>query len=282
MRIASAPLDQGVWLSIAVFSLISHMALAEGEKPTRLLFDGHIHYNQAVWDSIPPYDAIDLLDSAGIARAFVSSTPTAGTEKLYALAPERVIPLLRPYDSPADRRTWFDDPELTDRLAAELAAFPYRGIGEFHVFGEHASTAVMGQMIRMAVERGLFLHAHADLDAIERILAQAGGLPVIWAHAGFDVPVSELATLLDRQPNLLLELSYRNDIAPGGRLDPGWRTLFLEHPDQFLVGMDTHVDDRWDTLGDLAREARQWLDQLPAAIAQRIAFDNAAALAGRP
>ena len=51
----------------------------------------------------------------------------------------------------------------------------------------------MAAMIRMAIERGLFLHAHADRDAIERLLAQADGLTVIWAHAGFDVPTTELA-----------------------------------------------------------------------------------------
>jgi predicted TIM-barrel fold metal-dependent hydrolase len=190
--------------------------------------------------------------------------------------------LLRPYDAPADRRDWFKDPQLSDRLAARLAAFPYRGIGEFHVFGENASTPAMAAMIRMAIERGLFLHAHADRDAIERLLAQADGLTVIWAHAGFDVPTTELAELLERQPNLLLELSYRNDIAPGGQLDPRWRALFIAHPERFLVGMDTHVDDRWDALGELAQETRQWLDQLPAAVARRIAFDNAAALAGPP
>ena len=92
------------------------------------------------------------------------------------------------------------------------------------------------------------------------------------------MPLSELAALLDRQPNLLLELSYRNDVAPGGHLDPGWRELFIAYPDRFLVGMDTHVSDRWDELGDLTREARQWLDQLPGDVARRIAFDNAAAL----
>jgi hypothetical protein len=282
MQIGSVPMNQGKWLLVAVFSAAGHLALAEAEHSNRPLFGAHIHYNQPVWDSIPPRDAVDRLDNAGLTRVFVSSTPTAGTERLYALAPNRVVPLLRPYDAPADRRDWFEDPQLSDRLAARLAAFPYRGIGEFHVFGENASTPAMAAMIRMAIERGLFLHAHADRDAIERLLAQADGLTVIWAHAGFDVPTTELAELLERQPNLLLELSYRNDIAPGGQLDPRWRALFIAHPERFLVGMDTHVDDRWDALGELAQETRQWLDQLPAAVARRIAFDNAAALAGPP
>ena len=275
-------MNQGGWLLFAIFSAIGHLALAEAEHTNRPLFGAHIHYNQPVWDNIPPHDAVDRLDNAGLTRVFVSSTPTAGTERLYALAPDRVVPLLRPYGSPADRRDWFEDPQLTDRLAARLAAFPYRGIGEFHVFGENASTPAITSMIELAVERDLFLHAHADRDAIERILAQADGLTVIWAHAGFDVPTNELAQLLARQPHLLLELSYRNDIAPGGQLDPRWHALFIAYPERFLVGMDTHVDGRWDALEDLAQETRQWLDQLPAEVARRIAFDNAAELAGPP
>jgi hypothetical protein len=246
-----------------------------------LLFDAHIHYNADVRDDLPPERVIKLLDDAGIDRAFVSSTPTDGTERLYRLAPGRIVPLLRPYRTTADRRTWYRDPDLLARLEERLAAFPYRGIGEFHVFGEDASTPVVGEMIKLAVERGLFLQAHADRDAIERILMQAGDLTVIWAHAGFDVPVSDLAALLEWQPRLLLELSYRSDIAPGGRLDPRWRELFIAHPDRFLVGMDTHLDDRWDQLELLAQEARKWLDQLPPDVAQRIAYGNAAALSGQ-
>jgi hypothetical protein len=251
---------------------------ATAEPP---LFDAHIHYNQDVWASIPPSDAIALLDAAGIDKAFVSSTPTEGTERLYALAPDRVIPLLRPYRTPADRRTWFEEKGLVDRLEETLATFPYRGIGEFHVFGANASTPDMGAMIRLAEAHGLFLQAHADREGIERILAQADVLTLVWAHAGFDVPVAELAELLDRYPNLVLELSYRNDIAPNGRLSPAWEALFIAHPDRFLVGMDTHVDDRWHELSVLAGEARVWLAQLPDEVARKIAFENAADLSGR-
>lgn len=253
---------------------------ADDTAPTAPLFETHIHYNEDVWDAIPPADAIARLDRAGIRHAFVSSTPTDGTERLHALAPDRIVPLLRPYRRYADRRDWFEDPELVARLEARLDRFPYRGIGEFHVFGNDASTPVMQRLYDLAGERGLFLHAHADTDAIVRILAHAPALTVIWAHAGFDVPTDTLGALLATHPNLLIELSYRSDIAPGGELAGDWRRLFTAHPDRFLVGMDTHVGGRWAELDTLVAETRGWLDQLPDDVAQQIRFANAARLAG--
>jgi hypothetical protein len=250
---------------------------ASGDFP---LFDGHIHYNADVWEVIPADNALERLQAAGIRRAFVSSTPTEGTERLYASAPDRIVPVLRPYETAADRRDWFADPTLVARLERQLAAIPYRGIGEFHVFGADASTAVMADMIRLAGKRGLFLQAHADEDAIIRILRQAPGSIVIWAHAGFDVPVARLDELLSRYPNLLLELSFRSDIAPDGMLAEAWRDLFTRFAERFMVGMDTYVPRRWAELGELAAETRSWLRQLPPELAERIAYGNAAALAG--
>jgi len=264
-----------VLATLALYAAIIQAAPHQGVVP---LFDAHIHYNQDVSDVIAPGNAIERLRAAGIERAFVSSTPTEGTERLFAHDPARIVPLLRPYRSSADRRTWFEDPELVAHLRKHLDIIPYRGIGEFHVFGANASTPVMAEMIDLAVERGLFLHAHADEDAIVRIVERAPDLTVIWAHAGFDVPVTTLAELIARYPRLLIELSFRNDIAPAGKLSNDWRQLFVDQPDRFLVGMDTYIASRWAELGELADEARSWLAQLPPDVADRIAFQNAAEL----
>jgi hypothetical protein len=263
-----------------LLSLLAATTPANTDETVRPLFDTHIHYNQDFRERIPPDDVISRLDRAGIGRAFVSSTPTEGTVALYRLAPDRIVPLLRPYRSYADRRTWHSDPTLIDRLKEKLAVIPYRGIGEFHVFGEDASSDEMLALTRLATERGLFLHAHSDEDAIVRILQQAPGLSVIWAHAGFDVPLETLDALLRQYPRLSIELSYRSDIAPGGQLSPEWRSLFVTHSQRFLFGSDTHVGSRWLELEALAGAGRGWLDQLPVEVAEQIAFRNAERLAG--
>jgi predicted TIM-barrel fold metal-dependent hydrolase len=47
-----------------------------------------------------------------------------------------------------------------------------------------------------------------------------------------------------------------------------------------MVGSDTWVNQRWSAYDDTMRGYRVWLGDLPPAVAQRIAWGNAAALFG--
>ncbi|UCE90192.1 MAG: amidohydrolase [Pseudomonadota bacterium] len=237
--------------------------------------DGHIHFNAQVREHLHPTDALRRLDEAGITCAIVSSTPNDGTERLHALAPDRIVPMLRPYRTAEDRYTWFRDPATIEYLRHGLAHFDYRGIGEFHVFGAQAETPVVREMVRIAVSRQMPLHAHTNVTGITSLLEQATSVPVIWAHAGFDTPVAELHALLDAHDNLYLELSFREGIAPDGRLAPAWRELFIAHRRRCLVGTDTYIPSRWTELSALADAARAWLTQLPPGVATDIAHANA-------
>ena len=49
-----------------------------------------------------------------------------------------------------------------------------------------------------------------------------------------------------------------------------------------MVGSDTWVTSRWDRLPEIHAGIRAWLSQLPRAVAERLAFKNAARLAGAP
>ncbi|UCC55654.1 MAG: amidohydrolase [Gammaproteobacteria bacterium] len=253
-----------VWLPAAT--------MAEIRLP---VFDAHLHYSEDVHAMIAPERALELMSEADIPRAMVSSTPGPAVELLYRLAPERVVPFLRPYFTRAQRYTWFRDPELPDRLRTQLDRIPYRGIGEFHVSGTNADSDVVRAVIRIAQQRQLVLHAHTDLEGLGFILPEAGSTAVIWAHAGFDVPVATLRRLLDQNPHLFLELSYREGITEAGQLVPEWLRFFSDYPRRFLVGTDTYNPRRWAEITDLAAEARHWLAQLPAGIAEQIAYGNA-------
>ena len=74
----------------------------------------------------------------------------------------------------------------------------------------------------------------------------------------------------------------RFDVASGGRLDPAWQTVFLSHPDRFMVGTDTWITSRWDDLVPGMQSVRGWLNQLPRDVAERIAHRNAERLFGNP
>ena len=77
-------------------------------------------------------------------------------------------------------------------------------------------------------------------------------------------------------PNLRVDLAIRNgDVAPGGVLDPGWRPLFLRHPDRILAGTNTWVTSRWEALPGSVAEVPTYLNQVPRDVAEKIAYKNA-------
>ena len=64
----------------------------------------------------------------------------------------------------------------------------------------------------------------------------------------------------------------------GGKLTPAWQSLFARYPERFVIGSDTWVNARWAQYGEIMDWYRGWLALLPADIARRIAFANAAGL----
>jgi len=160
-------------------------------------------------------------------------------------------------------------------IEQELTRGIYRGIGEFHVFGQDAAATQVGRIVRLSVEQGLWLHAHVDVQALHALHAHDGRARVIWAHTGFGTPVAEVAELLERYPALMGELSYRSGIVEGDRLTAEWRELLTRHADRFLIGSDTWVNERWESYGSLMAGYRAWLAQLPKPAAEQIAFRNA-------
>lgn len=242
------------------------------------IFDAHIHYSQPAWDTVPPERALEILRQANVRRAIVSSTPDEGTVKLYEAMPAMVVPFLRPYRTRADMATWTRDPAIAAYVEARLARGIYKGLGEVHFGVNDADAPVVRRLAELAVERGLFLQSHVDAETVEKLLTLYPRLRVLWAHAGMSASADAVGRLLDRSRTLWVELSLRADVASGGTLDPGWRALFLRHPDRFMVGTDTWTTSRWDIVADSMRDVQRWLAQLPRDVAERIAYRNGEAL----
>ena len=241
------------------------------------LFDAHIHYNHDTWEKVPPPEAIALLRKAGAVRALVSSSSDDGTQMLYTEAPDLIVPELRPYRTIDDAKTWTTDESIVPHVEARLARNRYVAIGEFHIKGEQADLPVVRRMVQLAKEQGLLLHVHGDADSIERIFVQDPGAQLLWAHAGFEPP-GRVEDLLHGHPHLWAEVSSRSDLTAEGRLTPAWRTLFTNYADRFMVGTDTGAPSRWLGIMALASPMRAWLAELPADVADRIAYKNGEAL----
>ena len=263
-------------LLVVAMALLPACALRGGRAEVPL-FDAHIHYNHDVWETISPAEAIARLRQAGVMRALVSSSSDEGTQRLYAAAPDLIVPELRPYRKNGETLSWLRDESVLGYLEERLKRHKYVAIGEFHVSGADADLPIVRLVVELAKQHGLMLHAHSDAEAVERLFRHDPDARIIWAHGGYE-SASRVHEMLQRYSTLWAELSSRDDVAPNGRLALEWRALLLEFPDRFMVGTDTFVPDRWGMIGSNAVAVRTWLAELPMEIADRVAYKNGEAV----
>jgi len=266
------------------------------------LFDAHLHYNVEAWDGrsgpVPPQEAAAKFQRNGVRAILSNSRPNDGTHTLAGSPQVRaagvtVVPFVRLYRNRADYDNWYRDESIhrmvLDELARGSAAGPFRGIGEFHLYDSaNANGPIARKLMHLAEERQLVVLAHVDDTAIDLLMAntpsQGQKARLIWAHTGIGgAPVSRVDQLFAKYPLLMGELSYRPGLTcEGGKLCAPWRELLLKYPGRFVIGSDTWVNQRWDSYDDLMAGYRTWLGDLPADVARRIGWGNAAALFGVP
>ncbi|MBN9277039.1 MAG: amidohydrolase family protein [Hyphomicrobium sp.] len=281
MKIAHLCKLLGLLLGIIV--LLGAVPRASAAEPIEI-FDAHLHYN---WEP-KPYFSLDevlaLFKKHRVTGILATSRPNDGTRALVAAQAAGkaeglwVVPFIRPYRIRADIGSWFNDPSIYDLVREEYARGGYRGVGEFHLTGRAAATDWVRKTVDFAVAHDLYLHAHADAEAVEILFAHNPKSRIIWAHTGFSLDPARVAALLDKYPTLWGELSYRGGITENGRLSPAWRALFERYPDRFLIGSDTWINERWASYGEIIAGYRRWLAELPPEIAAKIAHGNARAL----
>lgn len=279
-----------VAVCLAMFSVPAQSADYAGN-----LFDAHLHYNIEAWNGQtgphPPVDVLGRMQRSGVRAIVANSRPNDGTRALAeakteaAAAGVTVIPFIRLYRNRADYDTWFKDETIYDMVQAELSrgtpVGPYRGIGEFHLYDSaNANGAVAKKLMALAEEKQLTVLAHVDDTAIDLLMASTPSMGqkvrLIWAHTGIGgVPVERVDALLSKYPGLMGELSYRPGLTcDGGKLCPDWRALILKYPEQFLIGSDTWINQRWPYYEETMNSYRTWLGDLPAAVAKKVAMDN--------
>jgi hypothetical protein len=126
------------------------------------------------------------------------------------------------------------------------------------------------------------LQTHVDDITMGKLLQQYPQVRFLWAHAGMSATAATVERLLGQSLTLWVELSLRLDVAAGGTLDPAWHALFLRYPDRFMVGTDTWVTGRWESLVEGMQTTRQWLTQLPREVAEQLAYRNGERLFSTP
>lgn len=249
------------------------------------LFDAHLHYN---WEPKPFYpleQVLDLFRREHVTGILANSRPNDGTRALVAAKPKDiwVVPFIRPYRVRSDVGSWFDDPASFELVESEFSRGGYVGIGEFHLSGKQADTRWVKRTVDFAVTNRLYLHAHADDEALEILFRHNPMARIIWAHTGFGTSPEKVEGYLKRYPELWGELSYRHGLTGAdGRLTPEWRSLLERYPGRFLIGSDTWINERWATYPEIMAGYRAWLAQLPREVAEQIAWRNAERLFRKP
>jgi hypothetical protein len=272
--------------------LLAATGLAQAADYSGPLFDAHLHYNVEAYEGPHPLaDVLARMQRNGVRAVVANSRPNDGTKTLAdagvqtRAAGVTVVPFIRLYRNRADYDNWFRDETIYTMVQTEYArgtaAGPYRGIGEFHLYDSaNANGPVAKKLMQFAQDKQLAVLAHVDDVAIDLLMAHAPNARLIWAHTGIGgATVQRVQALLAKYPQLMGELSYRPGLTCGdGTLCPEWRALILKHPDRFLIGSDTWVNQRWQYYDELMSGYRRWLGDLPPELARRIAWDNGARL----
>src|SRR6266404_6081562 len=191
------------------------------------IFDAHLHYN---WEPKPFYqldEVLELFKKHGVTGILATSRPNTGTHALMDARAEglQVVPFIRPYRVRADIGSWFNDPVIFDLVQDEFKRGYYRGIGEFHLSGKSAETEMVKKTVDFAVANNLYLHAHADEEAVEILMRHNPRARIIWAHTGFGLPTERVSAMLAKYRDLWGELSYRGGITDvtSGRTNRAWQ-----------------------------------------------------------
>jgi predicted TIM-barrel fold metal-dependent hydrolase len=189
------------------------------------------------------------------------------------------------------------DPMATDaaaRLDALLKTGRFRAAGEVHVhqtsrkIRRPADAPPFLALLDVCAKHGVPLVIHDELDPevtaeLERALAHNRRAGVVLAHAGSGAPAA-LAGLLERHPNLLVDLSGMHFLrtpalaTEKGALGAAWKTLLTAHADRILAGIDIWAPALFkpETLDRLMAWTRRILGELPPDVAGRLGHANAA------
>ena len=280
MRVIKAVVGLVFGAALGITNPSNAQVSATQQEPIEI-FDAHLHYN---WEPTPFYtlDQVHaLFKQHRVTGILATSRPNDGTHALVGKHEPGlwVVPFIRPYRVRPDVQSWFSNPVIFELIEQEFKRGYYIGIGEFHLSGKAAASEIVKKTVNFAVEHDLYLHAHADEEAVEILFSHNPKAKIIWAHTGFALAAERVEAILFKHKTIWGELSYRSGITSGGgALSAEWRGLFTRYPDRFLLGSDTWINERWASYGEIMAQYRAWLSQLPPDIAQRIASGNARAL----
>lgn len=286
-----------VILLVVLFSILTAKVFAT-EEPPPAFADIHLHFNWDQKEVISADEIVEKLKAENVTLAVVSSVPSHLAKELHDAGGDWLIPLFSPYITPLSRNTWYKDKNVLVQAEQGLAQRQYFGIGELHLWdgvkpgkGNEILLGLLDLAEQYAVP--FLIHTEAsDSSFLLPICQSRPNIRFLWAHAGGNLKANSVRRLMQQCGNVWVELSARdpwryntlsdNDL----KLLPPWRELLLEFPERFMTGTDPvwsvrknhrwdEADEGWDHYKELLNYHRQWLNQLPPDIAEKIRIRNA-------
>lgn len=205
-----------------------------------------------------------------------------------------------------------DSPAFQGRLAAidKDLADGAKIIGEIHVstmnsspntllkFIMPADSPTLKALLDLAAKHDTALMVHAEWsrstqEELGRLAASNRQGRLMLAHCGSTATAEDIRAFFEKNANAVCDLSYRSPPLLEQRasdrivfsetrgLAPAWKKLILDFPDRFMVGVDEfgRFPEIWDVYIETVRNIRVGLlANLPADVAERVAYKNAQAL----
>ena len=226
------------------------------------------------------------------------------------LAPEKILAgAPKAFDQRGDLDTGF-----VDRTLASIRANNFRFVGEImfthgdKTHGERTDEGEryvdplgsgMKRLLNGLADQRIPLMTHwevydweRDWPRVSALYQQYPAQLFIWPHVGF-ADVNQVDAVLTRHTNVMATLSKKEQdqralsdnekaarLGPAlvdgcGALKPEWRALLISHASRLMFATDAHKDFRWQKYEQVVATWRKILGQLPAEVAEAIAYRNA-------
>ena len=281
-------------LTILFLSTLSHAVFCTPPP----FADIHLHFNWDQKEIISAQEAVKRLKTNNVVLATVSSTPTELAVELSEAGGPWIQPFFSPYLSVSHRDRWFLDEKVLVEAEKGLASGQYKGIGELHVWSglrPRRDNKILTGLLKLAEKYQVpfLIHTEASSHLFFTPICQTyPNVRFLWAHAGGRLKPDSIDQLMQQCSNVWVEVSVRDPwryntlVDDQNQLLPGWRDLFIKYQDRFMTGTDPvwgvtrgqrwdQADEGWDHYDQLIGFHREWLQQLPPEVEEKIRITNA-------
>jgi len=259
--------------------------------------DSHIHYNWDHQEETSIEEVVEILKQHNVGLTIVAGTPSELALELREKGGDWVIPFFSPYIHALGKRDWYLDKKVPEKAEQGLKKGLYYGIGEVHFmngFQPKTDNPIFLQLLSLARQYKVPMLIHIDSSneiTFQRLCSANPDIKMIFAHAGGILGPEHIEKILNHCANVWIDFAARDPWRYDGisnedyTLLPEWKKLVLNYPDRFITGTDpvwqvtrwstwASGDDGWKHYQELYDYHWTWLNDMPAAVRKKIAWQN--------